>query len=257
MRARSGFSFVEVIITMSIVAVMTLGATMYYSTVLEQTNRDKAVSDLKQIKKVLLKYDSELPGGLTTYTQVSESLLIKDLRKLVEERMMSELPVDPWGNEYRIDIEAGIVYSQGSDVDYGFDYYRYQEGLSVEAAIANSRDDIIVRFKPRFTAERARLYNTKYRHQLVSIIAIDFTRPVDYTTVTTDTCFEIQPVAPVHVTTAIVNILNRRQIKLRMSGTLGTGTIWSVKVFGGTLTSVDTTALETDTVLACERPHEL
>ncbi len=256
-RARSGFTVVEVIITMCIIAVMTMGASLYYNNVLEKTNVDKAVGDLKQIKKVLLQYDSELPSGLTTYTQVSESLLIRDMRKLVQERKMAEMPTDPWGNEYRIDIDAGILYSQGLDPDVGFDYFRYTMGMDVEEAISNSKDDIIVRYKPRFSAERARLFEAKYRHKLVSIIAIDFTRPIDYLTLNTTSAFAIEPATTTVVSTAIVNILNRRQVKLRLSDPLSTSTNWSIRVVANEVAATDSTDLEADILLACERPHEL
>jgi len=254
---RSGFSFVEIIITMMIISVMTVGAGVYYTTVLEQTNRDKATSDLKQLKKILLQYDSELPAGLTTYSEVSESIEIRDLRKLVEARKMPELPADPWGNEYRIDIQAGIIYSQGLDPGEGYDKARYEDHMTCEDAIRMAHDDIIVRFKPKFDAERARVFDAKVRNDLVSIITIDFTRPVDYTTVTTTTSFEMTPMGAPNMTTAVVDILNRSQVKIWLDNVLPSGTPWKIVIKSNELWSVDDTTIEADLALPVDRPHDL
>ena len=257
MRSSSGFSFVEVIITVAIIAVMSTGASIYFSDIIDKTNKDKALSDLKQIRKVLKHYESELPAGLTSYTQVSESVEIRDLRKLVQKRKMSEMPTDPWGNEYRIDIEAGIIYSQGNNMHEGYDYSRFTLDMPVERAISNSVDDIIVRFKPKFAAERACLFEELHRNELISVIALDFTRPVDYTTLTTDSAFELLPTTTTIVSTAVVDIVKRRQVKIRLSDPLNKSTSWAIRVKANEVASVDTTSLETDVVLDLERPHDL
>ncbi len=177
----SGLTLIEILVTMIILAIMASSATMFYSDVMQQTNRDKALSDLKQICKVLADYDSTFPEGITTYTQISINPDQRDLEKLVEARKMVTIPRDPWGNFYRIDIQAGIVYSQGMDIARSFDYYRYTTDathfpplpLSVEDSIKMAQDDdVIVRFRPQFKPIRADMSVTERTGKEVSIINV-------------------------------------------------------------------------------------
>jgi prepilin-type N-terminal cleavage/methylation domain-containing protein len=259
-RRTSGFSLIEVLITMTIIAVMVGTGSMYYNDIMVQTNRDKALTDLKQICKVLADYDSELPQGITTYTDISSDVVMRDLNKLVEARKMTDVPDDPWGNIYRIDIQAGIIYSQGPDYGNSFDYYRYTVDsshnpplpLSIEQSISAAQDDVIVRFRPSFKPTHAKVVNTVRAGKEVSIISVMFTRPVTHTYLTTDTSFILtdpQGTAPPDITTTVVNVTQRHQVNLILADKLPIldtpPRYWVISAMAdNSIQSTDTTTME-------------
>jgi len=249
MKCKSGFSLIEMLITVTIMAVMVGTGSMYYSDVMQQTNKDKALSDLKQICKVMADFENSLPQGmLTSYSQISRDPELRDLEKLIESRNMASIPDDPWGNYYRIDIPAGIVYSQGQDFGDSFDHYRYTQGLGVEASISRAKDDVVVRFRPAFKPVKANLVNTVRSGKEVGIINIMFTRPVANNDLTTDTSFIISEVggtAPPNITTSIVDVMRRHCVNLILDDVLITSLPWTLAVSNnGTIKSFDTTELE-------------
>ena len=259
MKRTAGFSLIEVLVTMMIIAIMVSTATMYYADVMQQTNRDKALSDLKQICKVLADYDATFPQGITTYTDISVDPSLRDLEKLVEARKMVAIPSDPWGNFYRIDIQAGIVYSQGQDYGNSFDYYRYTNDpthnpplpMSVEDSIAVARmDDVIVRFRPPFKAVKANKKTTKRAGKEVSMVNIVFSRPVDFSHLTTDNSFSLsEPGAstPPNIKTVVVDVLQRHNVNIILDDVLTESVPWTVACSAnGTIRAVDQTELEID-----------
>jgi hypothetical protein len=127
----------------------------------EMTDEEKALSDLKQIAKVLSDYDSSFSKGITSYDQISTDTEAKDLNKLVEKRKMFSVPLDPWGNIYRIDIEHGLLFSQGPDfvtptksvestTYFGKDVHKADKkyfSIPMKERIAHGKDDIVVWFR--------------------------------------------------------------------------------------------------------------
>jgi prepilin-type N-terminal cleavage/methylation domain-containing protein len=259
-KRNAGFSLIEVLVTMMIIATMVSTASMYYADVIQQTNRDKALSDLKQICKVLHDYDASFPSGLTTYTQISVDPQLRDLDKLVEARKMVSIPSDPWGNFYRIDIQAGIVYSQGQDFGKSFDHFRYSFDpghkpplpMSVEDAISfASMDDVIVRFRPPFKPVKAGMLTTKRAGKEVSIVNVVFSRAVSHTNLTTDTSFHIGPKTGVEVAppvkSVVVDVLKRHNVNIILQDVLNKSVAWTVSTSSnGTIMAVDETELEFD-----------
>ena len=249
MRAGSGLSLLELIVVVAIVAVVAVSASLQYTGVVDEARRDKALSDLQQLKKVLLQYESSLPTSLTSYGDISSSDDIHDLARLVEYRLMPSIPADPWGGEYRIDIEAGIIYCAGPDGVLDFHHWRYEAGLSCHDALMRCNNDIYVRHKPEFSAERARVGPRR------ETIEVDFTRPVDYTVLTTDTSFSVlDNGVAVSVTTTVVDILNRHKVRIRLVSALSQAGPWSVTVSDGAdVRAVDAARLPQPVVLPVAR----
>ena len=127
----------------------------------ELTDEEKALSDLKQIAKIVNDYDRSFSNGISCYEQISTDTEAKDLNKLVEKRKMVSLPPDSWGNIYRIDIEHDLVYSQGADfvrptkskesnTYFGRDVHKSNIKylpIPLKQRIAHGRDDIVVWFR--------------------------------------------------------------------------------------------------------------
>jgi len=224
---RLGFTLIELIMTVTLIAVLVATASLEYSNVIRQTKIDKALADLRQLKKILLQYESQCDSPLTTYDEISQTPELQDMIGLVTLRMMPSVPADPWGGEYRLDIAHGVMSSAGENGMFDYD-----------PATGNLKDDVVVFFKPAFSAEIARLGPAGY------VVAVDFTRPINYTSLTTDTSFTLHgSVAPPAITTCIVDMLNRHRVNIRLVSPLPSGQ-WNVRVVDdGTIVATDTSPL--------------
>lgn len=184
---RLGVSFLEIMITLLIVAVLTGFATVYYQGLILEGERERARIDLREIKKAILKLESdhkitirppgEYPsyvwppdvGGRHIYMEKAGSGVNEyppedddpvqhpgfRLPVLLEFRLLSKIPLDPWGWDYRIDIPEGIIYSLGRDGE------------------EQTGDEVEVSFRPPFEALRA------YEGTGDRTITVDFSRKVD------------------------------------------------------------------------------
>ncbi|MBI5266753.1 MAG: prepilin-type N-terminal cleavage/methylation domain-containing protein [candidate division Zixibacteria bacterium] len=128
-RSTKAFSLIELIVSISIIVILVGMAVGYYSEHLYNTQVSKAKADLDGIKSAITSWDSnyptdifknfnyqsaaytnELDGGAAgnwgNYSMTLNSLLGKYL---------NNLPVDPWGNAYNLNTQAGYIASYGSD----------------------------------------------------------------------------------------------------------------------------------------------
>lgn len=103
-RARRGFSLIELLIVVAIIAALVGVAVPFFQDNLSEAQKTKAAQDLEVIKKAIALYDAREPKPLTG----------TDLKPLLG-RYMQELPKDPWGNDYLFDGAMGFLCSYGAD----------------------------------------------------------------------------------------------------------------------------------------------
>lgn len=103
-RRREGFSLIELLIVVAIIAALVGVAVPFFQDNLSEAQRTKAGQDLEVIKKAIALYDAREPRPLTG----------TDLSPLLG-RYMQEMPEDPWGNQYLFDGGAGMLASYGAD----------------------------------------------------------------------------------------------------------------------------------------------
>lgn len=103
-RRRRGFSLIELLIVVAIIAALVGVAVPFFQDNLSEAQRTKAKQDLEVIKKAISLFDAREPRALTG----------TDLKPLLG-RYMQELPTDPWGNDYLFDGSIGMVCSFGAD----------------------------------------------------------------------------------------------------------------------------------------------
>ncbi len=122
---KRAFSLIELLIVVTIIAILIGVALPYYQDYVRQSRLTKAKHELDIIREALIKHD----------TMAERPFQGTDLRVLLG-HYLQDLPRDPWGRDYSVDWLKGQVKSNGPD-------------NSVD------RDDIIVDYKPPLTLQRA------------------------------------------------------------------------------------------------------
>ncbi|MBQ2594412.1 MAG: prepilin-type N-terminal cleavage/methylation domain-containing protein [Candidatus Riflebacteria bacterium] len=122
---KRAFTLIELLIIITIIAILVGVALPYYQDYIKQAKLAKAEHELDIIKEALIKYDTmeELP------------FKHNDLRYLLG-NYLQDLPRDPWDRDYHIDWVKGQVWSDGPDMDSIY-------------------DDIKVEYKPPLTLQKA------------------------------------------------------------------------------------------------------
>ena len=116
---KRGFSLIELLVVVAIIAILVGVATPYYADYVRESKRAKALQDLDVLKQAIVLYNSQedLPYQGTISTQSTELVPIlgeNDFNGL-QGRYLTYIPVDPWGKNYKIDPFACFVYSEGPD----------------------------------------------------------------------------------------------------------------------------------------------
>ncbi|MBI4870771.1 MAG: prepilin-type N-terminal cleavage/methylation domain-containing protein [Candidatus Riflebacteria bacterium] len=174
-RTCSGFSLVEILVTMSIMLALTTTATMYYGVIVPEQRIGRAKTDIQQFKKAVgylkshyrcpltsdvFRFEEDgppWPDSLTPY-HPDQDAAGEDpaLDKLLKFSIVPRLTPDPWGQDYRIDVQNGWIYSSGPD--------------GVAHRGSDLQDDIVDSYQPPFLPLRARLSG--------SYLEIEFSREV-------------------------------------------------------------------------------
>ncbi|MBU1107573.1 MAG: prepilin-type N-terminal cleavage/methylation domain-containing protein [Candidatus Riflebacteria bacterium] len=133
---RQAFSLIELLIVVTIIAVLVGVALPYYQDYVKETRLTKAKHELDIIKQALVKHD----------TFEERPYVASDPRILLG-RYLQDLPRDPWGRDYEVDWLKGQVRTLGPD--HSLD-----------------RDDIIVDYKPPLALQKATWVDTDNNRQV-------------------------------------------------------------------------------------------
>ena len=149
---RKGFSLIELLIVVAIIAALVGVAVPFFQDNLQEAQITKAKQDLDVIRNAINLHDAQ-----------NRDLVGTDLQPLVG-RYLQELPTDPWGNEYLLDANVGLVITFGADAQAG--------GTGGDA-------DQPVRYKPTLRIQQAQ-YEGPWGHPKEhSTVIITMTKPFD------------------------------------------------------------------------------
>ena len=122
---KHAFTLIELLIIITIIAILVGVALPYYQDYIKQAKLAKAEHELDIIKEALIKHD----------TMEEFPFQHDELRYLIG-NYLQDLPRDPWGRDYKIDWVKGMVWSEGPD-------------------FTDEYDDIKVEYKPALTLQKA------------------------------------------------------------------------------------------------------
>ncbi len=100
---RRGFTLIELLVVITILAILAGAALPYVQNYVAESRIAKAKTDLEEIARALAIYETR-EGEYTKLT-------VSDLTG----RYLNKSPIDPWGSEYIVSPDNGIVYSKGPD----------------------------------------------------------------------------------------------------------------------------------------------
>lgn len=129
---KSGFSLIELLVVVAIIAILVGVATPYYSDYVKESKRTKAKQDLDALKQAVVLFnsqeDSPYLGVLATGTTATEGKLPilgeTDFNGL-QGTYLTYVPTDPWGKNYKLDPYGCFVYSEGPTSDDADDIKEY------------------------------------------------------------------------------------------------------------------------------------
>ncbi len=126
MSKRQGFTLIELLVVITILAVLVSAALPYVQNYVQESRISKAKSDLDEISKALKVYETR-EGNYNSST-ISQ----------IVGRYLNNSLVDPWGVQYVVATESGIVYSCGPDRIAG-NYDDISEGYQPPLALVSVR----------------------------------------------------------------------------------------------------------------------
>lgn len=122
-RTRAGFSLLEMVIVLGIIAVIIGGAITVMGGLLDSAKRDRVSGDFNSIGAALMKYQVS-NGRYPTTQQGLDALVNKPSTSPQPKRwtqIMREVPLDPWQNEYGYKFPGSVdkgtfeIISKGKD----------------------------------------------------------------------------------------------------------------------------------------------
>lgn len=197
---RSGFSLIELMIVVCIIASLSVLAIKEYGSHIDEAKRVKARTDLEELANAIRRFqlkeekpfavDAFVPNKLATFVGTY-------LEKLP--------PLDPWGHAYRNNPNLGVVYSLGAN---GID--------DVAVTGSGPADDIFVRYLPEgFYINKAEYVDTN-RNNVVDygdVIEVSFTRPAKMSNVS---AFDFQTEDPDKALGSVVPICASEGMTLQL-----------------------------------------
>ncbi len=100
---RRGFSLIELLLNLAIIGALVGIAVPLYQDFIYTAQRSKAGYDLEVIKGAISRFESK--DGMFSGTSMKPLL----------GRHLSEIPVDPWGSQYFVEGNLGVIGTLGSD----------------------------------------------------------------------------------------------------------------------------------------------
>lgn len=128
---KRGFSLIELLVVVAIIAILVGVAAPYYNDYLKESKRTKALQDIDVLKQAVLLHDSQedLPyiGQLATGTDWRVGVLGENDFIGLQGKYLTNIPTDPWDKNYKLDPMGCFIYSEGADSskedDFIRDYY--------------------------------------------------------------------------------------------------------------------------------------
>jgi hypothetical protein len=189
-----------------VVVIFLIGFYCIYCAHREFVNADTSI-ELDKLRTAIIMYESSLNHKITCYKEISRDVNERDLEKLIDNNFINSIRLDRWQHKFKIDIEAGIIYSQGPNLRTSFEYYRYSLNpkhsptlpMSVNDAIryatkSNGKDgDIIVSYKARFRPIIASYSSETVADKNGSTVIVEFSDAISENMLTSDIQFKILP----------------------------------------------------------------
>ena len=149
-RRSQGFTLLELLIVVGVLATLVALALPFYQDYLTQSRQAAAEADLQTFQKALAMYDQLEP------TMYNSSNFLGLIGKYMQDFRKSDgqiSPVDPWGREYIIIPQSGAIVSYGPD---GIAGASYDHNVRLAGG-----DDILVTWKPPFFVSAARAISAR------------------------------------------------------------------------------------------------
>jgi general secretion pathway protein G len=127
---RKAFTLIELLIVVTILAILAGAAIPYVQLYIEDSRISKAKTDLDELKNALALYE----------TKRGENYTKTDGSDLVNRGFLTKLTIDPWGAPYV--VGNGDVYSRGPD------------------GVPNNEDDLRVRYQPPLSVVSAQWWDS-------------------------------------------------------------------------------------------------
>ncbi|MBQ3643221.1 MAG: prepilin-type N-terminal cleavage/methylation domain-containing protein [Candidatus Riflebacteria bacterium] len=103
MSKKIGFTLIELLVVITILAILVGAALPFVQNYVQESRISKAKADLDEISRALMVYETR--EGTYNSSNISQ----------IVGRYLNNSPVDPWGVQYFVATESGIVYSSGPD----------------------------------------------------------------------------------------------------------------------------------------------
>jgi prepilin-type N-terminal cleavage/methylation domain-containing protein len=97
-----GFSLIELMIVVAIIGILVAVALPQFTSMTEDSKKSKVKQDLDVYVNAIIRF------------KASEARQLKGIEDLLGKYVANEMK-DPWGNEYKIDLENGCCFSMGAD----------------------------------------------------------------------------------------------------------------------------------------------
>ncbi|MBF0405797.1 MAG: prepilin-type N-terminal cleavage/methylation domain-containing protein [Candidatus Riflebacteria bacterium] len=170
---RIGFTLLELLIVVAIIAVLIALALPFYQDYIEKSKYTATIADLSNLRKAVQMYEQLEQSSISTFDM--RPLIGKYLEDFRKNDLTQKTPRDAYGNDFSFNPTYGIIFSYGPD-------HVADMGLADLKARRATGDDIITTYLPPFYLMRVNTLNLRE-------IEFEFSRKVDDSTITASTIF--------------------------------------------------------------------